>query len=886
MQTHETSFPARSINIDIEPLVESIALGNSIAFVGAGASMSAGLPSWFEFLARCLARAEQSQNKPEDWKFAKTLLDQGDYLNAAELLQRGIGPQLERYIWDEFGTAEASSPIHHAVARIPFSAAITTNYDRLLESAYPTNPPVRTWLDAAAIFSAIRNRRFCVIKTHGDVGNRPSLVLTKTEYRDLIQKNAAFNSCLKTLLSLRTFLFVGYSLRDHDLLGLMDEARLMHGEDFGPHYAILFADAIDNKFTDFLRESYSIHVIALPSPPEGVECQAKFRTQKVVEILRELSGRVAVRLLESSDHPHPLTDSTFTFKNEAYRLLRKAISLTGSFRGEICVIQDEHLHSIERIAMLPPPPDNGCREHQQRFAPRVGDKIENNSVVGRVFLTWKDQDDFAHISNVCAAESQLERQGFAGTTYHSCHPDVLSELACPILSDGQRIGVLNVESNREHSYTEDHLNVAKSISSQVGVEFSRLKQREFASRQLHHYHQDFTRFNRIMRASRLLSSFNMQFILYAIDYRNGELVAHYDQERISKNASDPDVRNCIEFGFRWGFNERSLASLAFRERSRILVPDSTDETERGEASRVAGRGLKVFNIRGPLVSMPISVRGHVAAVLVAWSDRPVPLTPEEFASVSERVHRMAHLLANDPVAGSPHSSESTPTEDFVDFINKGFYQFDKGTLWTPELLKRRTFRAGIIGVAMSCLTQSSIGLTRIRLWRRCRDKFVVCSSLIGSNCGTVKKKAVNSYAGIDCPEDDAYAKYTSARFANDPYARHQHEKMFDGPDRNRQSLDKAENGSWIVAPIVRRNWGSGRRRLRGFLSADSHIQSSDGSGAMAESTESDELRAFQRCAIDVVTDILEGVFSLEDREVIPIRYWSKEKVEQLSGGIL
>jgi hypothetical protein len=54
---------------------------------------------------------------------------------------------------------------------------------------------------------------------------------------------------------------------------------------------------------------------------------------------------------------------------------------------------------------------------------------------------------------------------------------------------------------------------------------------------------------------------------------------------------------------------------------------------------------------------------------------------------------------------------------------------------------------------------------------------------------------------------------------------------------------------------------------------------------MKQSSESDEVRAFQRCALDVVTVLLEEVVSLEDREVIPIRYWSKEAIDSLASGL-
>ena len=252
------SFPPHRIEIRSDALIDSIARDKAVVFAGAGASIPVGLPTWKEFLQSCFDAALQEDGKSGSWTQTKAALRRGDNATAAELLQRALrdsyGSQLDEHIWRAFGRTDTPSRIHRAISKIPFSLAITTNYDDLLESAYDTKPPVFTWDDANQVVKSIKRGRFAVVKTHGDVYNRKSLVLTKTQYRDLIN-NRAFNQCLQMLLTTRTFLFVGSSLRDHDVLGLMDETRLLYGEDFGPHYAILFEDEVDSRLLDYLRGS-------------------------------------------------------------------------------------------------------------------------------------------------------------------------------------------------------------------------------------------------------------------------------------------------------------------------------------------------------------------------------------------------------------------------------------------------------------------------------------------------------------------------------------------------------------------------------------------------------------------------------------------------------
>ena len=200
------------------PLIQAISENRAVAFVGAGASIPVGLPKWRMFIESCLELAKASAKEPADgWRFTESLIQQGDLVTAAELLHESLGTELEKEFYRVFGNAQEPSVVHHAIARIPFSLAITTNFDLLMEAAYPSPvfpfpAAVHSWRDPDAFFSAIKNHRFAIVKTHGVVGNGPSLVLTRTQYRNLVNRNDLFNSCMRILLSLRTFLFIGASL--------------------------------------------------------------------------------------------------------------------------------------------------------------------------------------------------------------------------------------------------------------------------------------------------------------------------------------------------------------------------------------------------------------------------------------------------------------------------------------------------------------------------------------------------------------------------------------------------------------------------------------------------------------------------------------------------
>ena len=127
------------------------------------------------------------------------------------------------------------------------------------------------------------------MKLHGSVNDVESIRLTRTQYRDSTLETPEFNECLKTLLTWKTFLFIGYSLRDSDLLHLLDTARLKIGKKFGPHYAIMPSHEVDEKFRKYLNEALSIEVLSYDAERDG----RGGHVQRGGLTLRNLAGRVA-----------------------------------------------------------------------------------------------------------------------------------------------------------------------------------------------------------------------------------------------------------------------------------------------------------------------------------------------------------------------------------------------------------------------------------------------------------------------------------------------------------------------------------------------------------------------------------------------------------------
>ena len=146
---------------------------------------------------------------PHDQKRATTFLESGDFLLAAEILQRGL-PQRAffTHIKNVFARVPKPEPndIHKSIARLPFGLTITTNFDTLLEDALRGQSSY-TWQDTTSIFEAIHAKTPAIVKLHGSVSNPGSVRLTRTDYRDAIHAQE-LNECLKALLTWKTFSFL------------------------------------------------------------------------------------------------------------------------------------------------------------------------------------------------------------------------------------------------------------------------------------------------------------------------------------------------------------------------------------------------------------------------------------------------------------------------------------------------------------------------------------------------------------------------------------------------------------------------------------------------------------------------------------------------------
>lgn len=192
----------------------------------------------------------------------------------------------------------APHAIHRAIVNLGPTSFITTNYDGLIEDAlkqwrtdafFPAPVTNKHLVELAEIISA-RSSHF-VFKPHGDVSDISSIILTREQYRLIMpggERQSALET-LKTLLTTRPVIYLGFGLRDPDFLYLRDLLINMYQGAVRDHWAIM--PDVNTDEIEYWRSHYGIRLFGYTTNigPDGRKDHNALLT--TLEDLAQGSGR-------------------------------------------------------------------------------------------------------------------------------------------------------------------------------------------------------------------------------------------------------------------------------------------------------------------------------------------------------------------------------------------------------------------------------------------------------------------------------------------------------------------------------------------------------------------------------------------------------------------
>lgn len=247
-------------------LVEDAARQKLVLFLGAGVSASAqptnGLPlkGWDNFLREITGKVSDSIKIQ-----AQELLDKKDYLLACEILKTSLKDEWDSLVQNEYQRAAPPSELHNSIKNLDQRITITTNFDKLIEMSWGQNetngkyPILITKIDENSFKLFKDHSSRYLIKIHGTVDDPSTIIFSKSEYIKSAIGSTIYQSFIETLLLNYTFLFIGFSMDDPAICGLMEMYALKYPK-ARPHYAIL-PEKIPENIVDISKNLRKLSII-------------------------------------------------------------------------------------------------------------------------------------------------------------------------------------------------------------------------------------------------------------------------------------------------------------------------------------------------------------------------------------------------------------------------------------------------------------------------------------------------------------------------------------------------------------------------------------------------------------------------------------------------
>lgn len=204
--------------------------GTAAMFIGAGISRAAGFVDWKQLLREIAQELELDIDRESDLVA----------LAQFHCNHRRGRDRLNQLLIDEFLEDVTLTTNHHLIASLPLRTVWTTNYDDLIERGFEVAHKRIDVKRRSADFATTRRRSDVTIyKMHGDRSAPAEAVLTKEDYETYDQTRELFTIALKGDLTMKTFLFIGVSFADPNVLYLLSRVKQLLDTNGRKHFCIL-----------------------------------------------------------------------------------------------------------------------------------------------------------------------------------------------------------------------------------------------------------------------------------------------------------------------------------------------------------------------------------------------------------------------------------------------------------------------------------------------------------------------------------------------------------------------------------------------------------------------------------------------------------------------
>jgi hypothetical protein len=200
-----------------QALVEAIRDRTVIGFIGAGFSISLGLPSFSRLMTELAADLgydpDLFQTLGQPWTLAEYY----------RIQRSGIGELRSRLdgLWHGGAIDIGRSRLHESLVNLQLPIIYTTNWDRWIEAAYTHHGRDFQVIRNVGDLRKVRENVTQIVKFHGDFSDDESLVLAESAYFERMSFTTPLDIKLISDVLGRTILFLGHSLADTNIRFLL-----------------------------------------------------------------------------------------------------------------------------------------------------------------------------------------------------------------------------------------------------------------------------------------------------------------------------------------------------------------------------------------------------------------------------------------------------------------------------------------------------------------------------------------------------------------------------------------------------------------------------------------------------------------------------------------
>lgn len=205
----------------LERLIRRVRRNKVTLFIGSGFSIKAGAPSVSELISKLIEDGDLTYDtNPKDLSLRDV---------ASDFVEKEGRHELMRCLVKHFSFTPTDTTDHVLLASIPhFKTIFTTNYDSLIEDAFPKGQCVV--LTASQACSNSDCASVNVYKIHGDLttlSNTESIIITNEDYENYFNKESLKGlwEDLRYAFRHSYVVFIGYSLADDNILDIIKSVR-------------------------------------------------------------------------------------------------------------------------------------------------------------------------------------------------------------------------------------------------------------------------------------------------------------------------------------------------------------------------------------------------------------------------------------------------------------------------------------------------------------------------------------------------------------------------------------------------------------------------------------------------------------------------------------